>query len=80
MDKVNEEQILKKISELEHEKMGYLEANDKAGARRKEKQIYELEDKLELLKLNEIKKELEKYKKFVDKRGLKNEFKNFTTV
>ena len=57
--------------------MGFLEANNKAGARRKEKQIHELEDKLELLKLSEIKKELELYKKFVNKRGLNIEFQGF---
>lgn len=74
---MNQEEIQKRISELEYEKMGYLEANDKVGARRKEKKIRELENQLELLKLNEIKEDLELYKKFIRKRGLNSEFQSF---
>lgn len=77
---MNEKQIQEKISKLEFEKMGYLEVNDKAGVRRKEKRIQELEDKLELLKLKEIKEDLELYKKFVNKRGLKAEFQTFMII
>lgn len=74
---MQEEKIFKKISELESDRMAYLEVNDKAGARRKEKQIHELENQLELLKLDKIKQDLELYKKFIHKRGLYSEFQSF---
>jgi len=56
------EQLYKQIDALEYERNGYLEANDKAGARRKAKKIEELELQIELLDLKKIKKELSAYK------------------
>lgn len=74
---MTDEEIQKQIEELECERMGYLEANNKAGARRKERKIEELENKLEL---KEIKQELELYKKFVNKKKLRDEFYSFMIV
>lgn len=74
---MKEQEIQEKIEELERDKMGYLEVNDKAGARRKQNKIDELETKLELLKLKEIKEDLALYKKFIAKRGLNTEFQQF---
>ena len=73
-------EIEDKIQQLERDRIGYLEADDKAGARRKEKQISELQDKLEIINLKEIKEDLELYKKFIKKRGLQNEFQRFMII
>ena len=54
-----------KIYELEKNKMAYLEVNDKAGARRIQKQIDKIELERELLDLYKIKKELKIYKEVV---------------
>lgn len=54
-----------KIYELERKKIGYLEADDKAGARRIQKQIDKIELEIELLDLGKIKKELKIYKEVV---------------
>lgn len=77
---MKEQEIQEKIEKLEYEKMGYLEANDKAGARRKQNKIDKLENQLELLKLKEIKEDLALYKKFVAKRGLNTEFQQFMII
>lgn len=62
---LNKEEIENKIQQLERDKTGYLEINDKAGVRRKEKQIEELERQLKLFDIEKIKKELEIYKEVV---------------
>jgi len=54
-----------KIYELERKKMAYLEVDDKAGARRIQKQIDKIELEKEVLNLNKIKKELKIYKDVV---------------
>lgn len=54
-----------KIEELERNKIAYLEVDNKAAARRIEKQIEKLEMKIELLELNKIKRELEVYKEVI---------------
>ena len=77
---MNKEEIEDKIQQLEKDRIGYLEANNKAGVRRKEKQISELQDKLEIMNLKEIKENLELYKKFIRKRGLQNEFQSFMII
>lgn len=77
---MDKEQILKKIEDLKYERMGYLEANNKAGARRKEKKIKELEMQLELSKMQELKEDLKLYKKFISKRGLVAEFQSFMII
>lgn len=77
---MDKDKIEYKIQQLERDRIGYLEADDKAGARRKEKQISELQDKLEIIKLKEIKEDLELYKKFIRKRGLQNDFQRFMIV
>ena len=77
---MNKEEIEDKIQQLERDRIGYLEANNKAGARRKEKQISELQDKLAIMNLKEIKEDLELYKKFIKKRGLQNEFQSFMII
>ena len=77
---MNKEEIKNKIQQLEKDRVGYLEADDKAGARRKEKQISELQDKLEIMNLKEIKEDLELYKKLIKKRGLQKEFQSFMII
>lgn len=77
---MDKEKIEDKIQQLEKDRIGYLEVDDKAGARRKEKQISELQDKLEIIKLKEIKEDLELYKKFIRKRGLQNDFQRFMII
>lgn len=64
---MKENSIRDKIEELEKDRMGYLEADDKVGARRKQKQIEKLELELELFELAKIKNELKVYKKVVSK-------------
>lgn len=54
-----------KIHELERKKIAYLEVDDKAGARRVQKQIDKIELEKELLDLSKIKKELKIYKEVV---------------
>ena len=54
-----------KINELEKKKIAYLEIDDKAGARRIQKQIDQIELEKELLNLDKIKKELRIYKEVV---------------
>lgn len=77
---MDKEEIENKIQQLEKDRVGYLEADDKAGARRKEKQIRNLLDKLEIINLKEIKEDLELYKKFIRKRGLQNDFQRFMII
>lgn len=77
---MEKEEIENKIQQLEKDRVGYLEADDKAGARRKEKQIRSLQDKLEIINLKEIKEDLELYKKFIRKRGLQNDFQRFMII
>lgn len=77
---MEKEEIENKIQQLEKDRVGYLEADDKAGARRKEKQIRNLQDKLEIINLKEIKEDLELYKKFIKKRGLQNDFQRFMII
>lgn len=71
---MNKEKIIEKIQQLEKDKMGYLECDDKAGARRKEKQIEKLEIQL---KSAEIEENLKIYKKFIKERKLEKEFQSF---
>lgn len=54
-----------KIEKLERERIAYLEVDDKNGARRKEKQIRELEFEIELFEIKKVKDELKAYKKVV---------------
>ncbi len=54
-----------KIENLERERIAYLEVDDKAGARRKQKQIEKLELELELFEIQKVKEELKAYKKVV---------------
>ena len=54
-----------KIYELEKKKIAYLEVDDKAGARRVQKQIDKIELEKELLNLDKIKNELKIYKEVV---------------
>ena len=77
---MDKEEIENKIQQLEKDRVGYLEADDKAGARRKEKQIKSLQDKLEIINLKEIKEDLELYKKFIRKRELQNDFQRFMII
>lgn len=59
------QELENKIEKLEKDKIAYLEVDNKAGARRIEKQIERTEMELELLDLNNIKKELKIYKEVV---------------
>lgn len=75
MNKIDK--IYAEIAKLEREKMGYLEVEDTAGVKRKEKKIAELEEKLELIDLRKIKAELKNYKDFISARGLKAQFQDW---
>lgn len=77
---LSKNEILDKIEQLEKDKIGYLEANNKTGARRREKQIRDLENQLELLELKDIEKDLKLYKKFIKEKGMQNEFQSFCIV
>ena len=65
------------INILERAKIGYLEVDNKAGARRKEKQIEVLRNELELIDLREDKQILKIYMKFIKEKNLKEEFDRF---
>ena len=54
-----------KIENLERERIAYLEVDDKNSARRKEKQIRELEFEIESFEIQKVKEELKAYKKVV---------------
>lgn len=60
---MNEDELYQKLEQLEKDRIAYLEVDDNAGAKRKEKQIEKINIQLELLKFNKLKKELEIYKK-----------------
>lgn len=64
---MNKDEIYSKIEILEKKKMSYLEVDNKANARRIAKQIKDLELQAELLKFNELRRELSIYKKVVSK-------------
>lgn len=77
MKKVIIDELYDKIERLECEKMAYLEANDKAGARRMARQIEQVELQIDISNYNKIKQELEIYKKVVrNYPGLQLEIKN----
>lgn len=61
------DELYNKISELEQKKIAYLEVDNNSYANRIQKQINKIETEIELLNLNEIKKELSIYKKVVEK-------------
>ena len=63
----NSDPLYDKIEELEKKRIAYLEVDDKAGARRIQKQIERIELQRELQDLNKIKKELNVYKEIVRK-------------
>ena len=67
MDKKRFNELYEKIEKLERTRMGYLEIDDKAGARRIEKQIENLEQEIEFSKFEKVKQELEVYKSIVKK-------------
>lgn len=62
---LSKEEIENKIEQLERDKVAYLEVDDKAAARRKEKQIQQLEQQLKLFDLDKIKRELKIYKEVI---------------
>lgn len=74
---LSKEEIENKIEQLERDRIGYLEVDNKVAARRKQKQIEELEMQLKLLDFKDIEQDLELYKKFIRKRNLESEFKSF---
>ena len=65
MKENNIEEKRNKIENLERERIAYLEVDDKAGARRKQKQIRELEFEIESFEIQKVKEELKAYKKVV---------------
>lgn len=65
MEENSIEEKRNKIENLERERIAYLEVDDKAGARRKQKQIEKLELELELFEIQKVKEELKAYKKVV---------------
>ena len=60
-----EDELYEKIEKLDKKRIGYLEVDDNANARRIAKQIQNLETQIELLRFNELKFELSIYKKVV---------------
>ena len=59
------DELYEKIEKLHKKRIGYLEVDDNANARRIAKQIQNLETQIELLRFNELKFELSIYKKVV---------------
>ena len=73
--KINE--LYDKIELLEKKKMGYLEMDNKAGARRIANQIEQIELQINMSNYNKIKQELAIYKKVVSNYpGLQLEIRN----
>lgn len=65
MRQIKSDEFYTKIDELEKKKMAYLEVDDRAGARRIQKQIDKVELEIRLFNLYKIEKELQVYKKIV---------------
>lgn len=59
------EKIQDKISELEKERIGYLEADDNVSANRIQRKIINLTEKLDLYELNNLKTKLKIYKSVI---------------
>lgn len=78
MDKLDE--LRKQEEELEQERMMYLEADNNRMARKKEKELYKVREKIEVVQLEEkinIKKQLIIYKDYIKKLGLEEKFNSF---
>lgn len=58
--------LYEKIEMLESKKMAYLEVNNKASARRIEKQIEQIELEIQVSEYNKIKQELSIYKEVIN--------------
>lgn len=70
------DELYEKIEKLHKKRIGYLEVDDNANARRIAKQIQNLETQIELLRFNELKFELSIYKKVVGRYpGISSEVK-----
>lgn len=70
-------EILDKIYILEHEKMEYLEVDDKRNANRKRRQIEKLQKELDILEAKRIIEENKLLKTFIAKRNLNSEYVKF---
>lgn len=60
-------ELYERIKVLEERRMGYLEVDDNKNARRIQKQIEDVELKIEVMKMEQIKQELSVYIKIVNK-------------
>ena len=74
------DELKEKEENLEKERMMYLEVDNNAMAKRKEKELFKVREQIEVINMEkkiEIKKELEIYKKYIKEIGQEEKFMNF---
>ena len=74
------DELKEKEENLEQERMMYLEVDNNAMAKKKEKELFKVREQIEVINMEkkiEIKKELEIYKKYIKKIGQEEMFMSF---
>ena len=74
------DELMEKEEKLEQERTMYLEVDNNAMAKRKERELFKVREQIEVINMEskiEIKKQLEIYKKYIKKLGLEEKFINF---
>lgn len=74
------DELMEKEEKLEQERTMYLEVDNNAMAKRKERELFKVREQIEVINMEskiEIKKQLEIYKKYIKKLGLEEKFMDF---
>ena len=74
------DELMEKEEKLEQERTMYLEVDNNAMAKRKERELFKVREQIEIINMEskiEIKKQLEIYKKYIKKLGLEEKFMDF---
>ena len=74
------EELKEKEENLEQERMMYLEVDNNAMAKKKEKELFKVREKIEVIEMEKkikIKKQLEIYIKYIKETGQEERFTNF---
>ena len=74
------DELKEKEEKLEQERMMYLEVDNNAMAKKKEKELFKVREQIEVINMEkkiEIKKQLEIYKKYIKETGQEEKFMSF---
>lgn len=74
------DELMEKEEKLEQERTMYLEVDNNAMAKRKERELFKVREQIEIINMEskiEIKKQLEIYIKYIKKLGLEEKFMDF---